>query len=335
MRSALIVSVPSQSVAPDASAQRVGSRTERPSPPSPPSLVTATMTSADALRIAQDNGLKPMGVRPPLREYIPSLWRFRSFVRVLSTSKAYAKNRNNYLGQFWTILTPILNAAVYIIIFGFLIGTKRGLDNVIAFIVVGVFTFRFFEHAVSGGTKSIRGNLSLVRSVRFPRAALPISTVLTELAIFVPEVVVMAVIVFASGYIPGLDPVPITWRWLLLPVAVALLWIFNTGCAFFMARWGAITPDVQNIIGFAMRFIMYGSGVLFSIDHYVSNPTLNHALQHQPVAVYLYVIRSCLLNEPTIHMALVWWLWAAGWAIVTFAVGFFYFWHGEERYGRD
>ena len=326
------MSVPSQSVAPGAGAKKAPRPRSAPQPPAP---VETSLTSGEARRIATEHGLRPMGVRPPFGEYVRSLWGYRSFIQVLATSKAYAKNRNNYLGQFWTILTPILNAAVYIIIFGFVIGTRKGIENVIAFIVIGTFVFRFFEHSVSSGAKAIRGNLSLVRSVRFPRAVLPISTVLTELTIFLPEAVVMCVITFGAGFVPGLGPVPITWKWLLLPGAIALLWVFNTGCAFFMARWVAVAPDVQNLIGFAMRFIMYGSGVLFSIDHFVGNETIAGLLQHQPVAVFLYLFRACLANEPTIHMSLSIWLWAAGWAVAVFAAGFVYFWRGEERYGRD
>ena len=42
----------------------------------------------------------------------------------------------------------------------------------VAFLVTGVFMFRFISSAMTVGAKSISGNISLVRSLHFPRAAL-------------------------------------------------------------------------------------------------------------------------------------------------------------------
>ena len=53
------------------------------------------------------------------------------------------------------------------------------------------------------------------------------------------------------------------------------------------------------------------------------------------MAVYLYLVRSCLLNEPAYPQSLFMWLLGIGWAVVFAVIGFLVFWRGEERYGRD
>src|SRR5699024_1578907 len=99
-----------------------------------------------------------------LISYAKDLWARRSFIKVLALSKAYAENQNTYLGQLWTLLSPLMNAAVYVIIFGFILQVGReGIENTIAFIVCGVFMFRFFERSVMAGAHSINKNLNLVR----------------------------------------------------------------------------------------------------------------------------------------------------------------------------
>jgi teichoic acid transport system permease protein len=299
------------------------------------------LTSAELRALATENGLTPMGVRPPIGQYIRDVVSRWAFIRVLATSSAYAKNQDNYLGQLWALLNPILNAAVYVVIFGLLLKADRGLENSIAFIVIGVFTFRFVDQSVNGGARSISGKTSLIRSLHFPRAVLPISTVMSLLATLAPALVVMCVIVLLSGLLPAYPTIHITWYWLLLPVAVALLWVFNMGLAFVMARAVAITPDLDNVTGFFMRFLMYGSGVLFPVTHYAERlPDQIEAwvapvLEYQPVAVYLYLVRSSITQEPLLPPDPWMWLWGALWAIVIFAVGFVIFWRGEERYGRD
>jgi teichoic acid transport system permease protein len=45
------------------------------------------------------------------------------------------------LGQLWQVLTPLLNSAVYYLIFGVLFKANRGISNYPAFLVTGVFIF--------------------------------------------------------------------------------------------------------------------------------------------------------------------------------------------------
>jgi teichoic acid transport system permease protein len=328
---------------PTTDAAAAGVRPTRGGTPQPPPPLEPDTTSDERLALARQYGLRRLNVRPPLLDYIRDLMGRWSFIRTLATSTAYAKNQGNYLGQLWAVLNPILNAAVYVLIFGILIGTTRGMGNAIAFIVIGVFTFRFIESSVTGGAKSISGKTQLLRSLHFPRAVLPMSTVLSLLATLIPALVVMCVIVLLSGLIPGYQTMAVTWWWLLLPAAVVLLWIFNTGLAFMMARVVATTPDLDNILGFVMRVVMYGSGVIFPLTGYIEKMEVPDAakgmlgvvLEHQPVAVFLYLVRSCLTQEETIPQSGLMWALGAAWAVVFFVIGFVVFWRGEERYGRD
>ncbi len=135
----------------------------------PPPIDRRYAPPADVERAVAENDLSQMGIRPGLREYVRDLWNRRSFIRVLATSKASAQNQNTYLGQLWALLSPTLNAAVYVIIFGFVLQIGRaGIENTIAFIVVGVFMFRFFERSVMAGSHSLNKNMNLIRSVQFP-----------------------------------------------------------------------------------------------------------------------------------------------------------------------
>ncbi|ROR72111.1 ABC transporter permease [Bogoriella caseilytica] len=288
--------------------------------------------------LAREHGLNPIGVRPRLWHYISEMWRFRHFVYYMATARAYAENQRNYLGQMWAVLTPTLTAAVYVAVFGLVLGADRGLENGVAFIVVGVFLFRFFQTSVTSGAHVLAERLTLVRSLRFPRAALPISAVITELANLVPALVAMCLLVPLTGLIPGFDPVPITWWWLLLPVAVLIFALINTGVALIAARIVAATPDFMQIIHFLMRFAIYGSGVLFPVTHYVEDwdlPWLVAILEYQPIALGLDLSRQIILDEPTIPIDPLKWLIALGFGIALVVVGFIYFWGAEERYGRD
>lgn len=297
--------------------------TSKPNPP--PTSPNSPAAPADLAELAARHGLARAGSRPPLRGYLAEAWRRRHFAVALATSRAYARNQNSYLGQLWAVLTPVLWAAVYLFVFGFLLDTSGGVDNFIGFLVIGVFLFRFTSTAMTAGSGAVVRNQGLITSLHFPRVLVPLAVVLAELLTLLPALVVLVILLPATGE-------PVAARWLLLPLAVLLLHGFATGVAMVLARLVAQVRDVANLIPFAIRALMYVSGVFFSVDHYAGRGVLGDVLTHQPVAVYLSLARSCLLVEDGLSADL--WLWGAGWAVLALAVGLVWFWQGEERYGR-
>ena len=162
------------------------------------------------------------------------------------------------LGQVWQILTPLLNAAVYFLIFGVILDTRRGVPNFIPFLVTGVFVFNFTQRSFIIASRVINDSLPLIRALHFPRACLPLGYVLIELQQMAISMVVLIVIVLGFGE-------PFTWYWLLALPALALQTFFNVGVALILARVGAGVDDVSQLIPFIVRTWMYASGVMFFI----------------------------------------------------------------------
>jgi teichoic acid transport system permease protein len=292
------------------------------------------LREGQAATMANELGLRQIGVRPTLRDYLRGLWSRRQFIWTIATSNAYARNRNNYLGQAWNVLNPLLWSAVYFLVFGLLLGARGGMDGstYVAFLVTGVFLFRYISSCMTSGAKSISGNISLVRSLHFPRAVLPVATVLTELVVLLPALVVLGVIVAMTGQGPG-------WTWLLFPIASFLAWMFSTGLALAIARLVADVRDLANLLPFITRLLLYTSGVFYSIERFRDSFSENGIgwlypiAENQPVAVYLSLARSTLLDDVAMDKRL--WLLGAGYGVLFLVGGFLYFWRAEERYGRD
>lgn len=284
---------------------------------------------ADAAALAAKFGLRRVGARPPIGEYVKQIWSRRHFLWSLASAKSWSRNQNNYLGQVWSVLNPLLLATVYFIVFGQILDTRGNVDNFVGFLVIGIFMFQFLASSINAGAGSINGNISLVRALRFPRAVLPFSVTLAELLNLVPALVVMLVIVLLTGEPP-------TVKWLLLPVAVVLMTMFNTGCALIAARLVVGARDLRNLIPVGVRLLRYVSGVFFPIAHYTGDGIGGALLQYQPVAVYIDMVRQCLLTEGNQFdfRPSLWWAGLA-WAVGLLAIGFVVFWRAEERYGRD
>ena len=252
---------------------------------------------------------------------------------ISSLSAAYSSASNavgyegSFLGQAWQLLTPLLNIAVYYMIFGLLLKTNRGVDNYIAFLSVGVFMFAFCTTALVDGSQSITSNLGLVRALQFPRAVLPLSTTLQALLRLLYSLVVLIPIVLISGE-------PITWRWLELGPVIVLQALFCLGLAFFVARIGARIPDATQVLPFVSRVWMYTSGVMYSVTVFSHGHAawIQTVLTLNPAYVYLTLARNALLvGNPATLMN---WVAAIAWSVGTVSVAYLYFWRGEEEYGN-
>ncbi|GAA4110592.1 MULTISPECIES: ABC transporter permease [Streptomyces] len=288
-----------------------------------------TLSPAD---LAAKHGLSVSGARPGLTAYIKQLWGRRHFILSFSSAKLTAQYSEAKLGQIWQVATPLLNALVYYFIFGVLMGTRKGIPNdvFIPFLVTGVFLFTFTQNSLMAGVRAISGNLGLVRALHFPRASLPISFALQQLQQLLFSMIVLMIVVVASGFMPGMT-------WILIVPVLALQFVFNTGLALIFARLGAKTPDLAQLMPFIMRTWMYSSGVMFSITAVLKDKPgwLKDVLQVNPAAVYMDLARYALLDgygggSLPPHV----WALAVGWAVVVGALGFVYFWKAEERYGR-
>ena len=126
--------------------------------------------------LAHEHGLRKVGGRPPLNTYVAQIWERRHFAFSLARGKAYSQNQGGYLGQVWVLLTPLLWAALYFMVFGMLLRVDRGIENFAAFLVTGLFLMRFMSGAMTHAATSIDKNKTLIGSLQFPRALIPISS---------------------------------------------------------------------------------------------------------------------------------------------------------------
>jgi teichoic acid transport system permease protein len=310
--------------------------------------------------LAARYGLRPSSARPSLGSYLRLVWQRRHFIVAYATARSVSMYTEARLGQLWQVLTPLLNSAVYYLVFGILFQANRGISNYIAFLVTGVFIFGFTERSIVVGSTVMRANIALIRALHFPRACLPLAYVLVEFQQLLVSMLVLFAIVLGTGE-------PLTWYWLFLVPVLVMQATFNMGAALILARVGAGAQDVTQLIPFLTRIWRYFCGVMYSIASLPATlpEWTKNVLSLNPAAVYITLTRYSIMSSyrddapgaqpfnaakcaifnakkipalqaychPTTTISELW-LAGVGWAVVTLAVGVVYFWQAETRYGR-
>jgi teichoic acid transport system permease protein len=275
---------------------------------------------------AQEHGLKRVGAREPFFEYLKHAWQRRDFAYIMALYTNQANNAKNRLGRWWIVLLPTIQAAVYGLIFGVLLGSSRP-ENFIPYLFTGVFLFSFLQGAFASGATAVTGNLGLVRSLSFPRILLPANAVIQQIFSLVPQIGLLLITLLAFQQ-------PITWSWFALIPIVLLMVMFGFGLATISARLTVHVADLNKLIPFITRIVFYVSGIFFSMETVLSGyPIALQIAKLNPVYIYISLARGAAVDGYSMTAEL--WISAIAWAFGTMLVGLWFFWKAEERYGRE
>ena len=269
--------------------------------------------------------LRPLSTRLSLREYLRDLRARREYLRAVPISELRAEHFDTVLGNVWFLLTPIAQTAIYLAIFGVLLEVDRGVGNYPLYLVIGILTFRLLGDAMSGGARSMRRNETLMRTLYFPRAIIPLAASIENFLRFTPGVAVMVIVALSTGE-------SLTWRWLMLPPIFFIAFVFVTGTGLATARLGHAIPDLTNIIPHVIRVAFYSSGVLYDPRRFTENDAVLALFDVNPMYQLLSLVRWAMMDQPVSGW---FWLAAPAYALVSFLGGFIYFWRGELRYGSQ
>lgn len=278
----------------------------------------------------------------PRFPYLRDLWARRDFITHLARGNLAGKTAEAKLGVFWWLLNPLLLSGIYFVVFGLIIkGTKRSNVAFLAYLIVGVLVFRFFNVTLNQSAGLIISNAKLIVNVRFPRMILPIAAVLEGAITFLASLTVFYLIVTPASCLQaargadGVTCIVPTYRLALLPPAIVLLVMFTLGMAALVARWAVPVRDVQNLVPHATRIWFYLSPVLWGTerltDAAASYPWLADVLEANPMYALLSLFRTAMISDPFEPLMLA---SAATWAIVVMLLGVRSFVRSEESMAR-
>jgi len=161
-------------------------------------------------------------------DWLKELWRYKDLVYNLVARDLKVRYKNSILGIVWSWLNPLLMMLIFTFVFGVLYD-RTDIPNYHIHFLSALLPWNFFSSAIMGGIPSIVGSAHLVKKVYFPREALPISVVLSNLVNFIIALPVFFILAAISGVMP-------TRYALLLPIPIIIEVVFAIGIVLFPRR---------------------------------------------------------------------------------------------------
>ncbi len=185
------------------------------------------------------------------------IWSYRSLLYMLVVRDIKSRYRNSVLGVLWSFLQPLGMMLVMTLVSGVVNASTR--PNWHVYVLAGLLAWNFFSASVVSGTGSVIANAALVKKIYFPRAVLPLSTVLSSLVNFLLALPVFLVVALASGH-------RLTEALLLLPVVIAIQTVFSAGIAFFLATLNVYYRDTQFILELGMLALFFLTPIWYDLS---------------------------------------------------------------------
>ena len=238
-----------------------------------------------------------------------------------------SRYKGSALGFGWNFAIPLLQLAVFYLLFGVLLGqrpkTGTGEQNYAVFLFVGLLPWTFFANSLGAGASSIIANGAIVKKVRLPLQLLPAAGVLSSLANFLLSMVVLFAVlaIFGPRHPEGV---------IYLPLLLLIQIVMNLGFAYLLAAANVFYRDVQHILGILLTAWYFLTPVLFSVEIVADRPTERELLYLNPMSAVVVSYQRALLDGLPPEWARL--LYSAAFAVVIFVLGFWYFRRSKDDF---
>lgn len=198
-----------------------------------------------------------------LAPFAADLWLHRELLWQFTLRNVELRHKGSHLGLVWSFLSPLLLLAVYLLVFGLILGGSFGVrpDETKMDFGLGIFfgltLFHFVSEVLGGAPSLIASQPNFVKKVVFPLSILPAAQVFS--AVF--HMLISLALVLTGNVLlgPGLTIYALWLPLVLLPVVLMML-----GIGWLFAALGVFFRDLNQVIQFFTLALMFASGVFYS-----------------------------------------------------------------------
>lgn len=240
------------------------------------------------------------------------IFRFKEMIKSWTRKELRTRYKGSFLGFLWTFVNPLLQLAVYSIIFPFVMRFSQ--ENYAMFLFVALIPWNFFTSSMQGACGLIVWNSNMVTKVYFPREVLPISYTFSGLMnmIFSYAIVFPMLVLFK---------VPFTWNLLWLPVLMFCQTILCLGIALIVSSVNVYFRDIEYMIGVFVMALYFLTPIMYEMSALPSK--LQMLMYLNPMTGYILMYRDVTFNGRGLSLNML--VFSFVYSVIVFIVGYFIF----------
>ena len=251
--------------------------------------------------------------------YFKEFVRYRFLLNELVKKGIRLKYRRSYLGIIWSLIEPLLNTIVLVIVFGSL-GRIKARDFPL-YIVAGRLIYTFFKTGTTAASKSIRANAAMIKKVYVPKYLYPLSSVLFNFIIFLISLIVMFLIQVYCRVLPTVH------IFQLIP-ALLLILMITIGVGFILCTLNVFFRDIEYLWNVVCTLLFYCSAVMYYPEKLIES-NYGAILTLNPIYQIIDITRSAVLGYQMSAWSV---CYSLAWGVGSILVGLVFFKINQDKF---
>ena len=179
---------------------------------------------------------------------------YREILLILIWRDLKTRYRGSVLGFLWTFLNPLLLMIIYSLVFS--VYMRVEIHAYPVFVFAGLLPWIWFSSAMLSGASSVMDSGTLIKRVPFPPQILPAVSVTAALVNFVLALPLLLAFMVAWG-------LPIGWSLLMLPLSIAIQYVFTLGLTIVLSMLTVRYRDLQQLLANVLTLWFFLTPVLY------------------------------------------------------------------------
>ena len=193
------------------------------------------------------------------------------------------------LGFSWAILQPLVQIAIFTIVFGKVAKVSTEGIPYLLFSSVAIIPWTYMSQSMSHSSQSLVQGQQMLGKIYFPRLIFPVTPVLAKLVDFVISFLIIVCVMLYYRVVP-------TWNILLFPLFIALMMCVAGGVGMWLSAMAIRFRDVRHAMPFAVRMLMYTAPIVYSASSIPEKWRFVYSMN--PIVGVIEGYRACLLGTP-------------------------------------
>lgn len=192
------------------------------------------------------------------------LWQARELIMLFVWRDFVAVYKQTILGPLWYLVRPLLTTITFTVVFGNIASLPTdGLPQFV-FYMSGTVIWSYFSGCLRGTSSVFYANRGLFGKVYFPRLAVPISILISNLVAFAIQFGLFVAFALYFG-LSGASIRPNLWV-LLSPLLLLMMAGLGLGFGIIISSLTTRYRDLQYLVGFGVQLLMYGTPVIYPLS---------------------------------------------------------------------
>lgn len=219
------------------------------------------------------------------------LYQYRELLKTSVKKEVRGKYKNSFLGVIWSFLNPLLQIAVYAIVFPLILRNNQ--DNYVIFLCCGLIPWTFFATSINRSAFSFVENGNILKKVYFPREIIPISVVTSEAINFLISTIIIIGFVIFGG-------IGITKYVILYPFVLIIQYFVVLAISLVLASVCVYLRDLQHFVGVALQLLFYAAPIVYAPSTIPEN--FQWILKFNPMTYIINAYRDIFYNQTMIEI---------------------------------